>query len=230
MLYNPTTVEQLAKEIAKEVSIKEDKIGYVEKDIWLTCLLKQIYNLENASKELAFKGGTCIVKCHYTHYRFSEDLDFTWIGKKENKRTNRKYFKEKYINKLVSTFGLGLERTAEIKDGVKHSHSGKILNYFLTLPTSDTRIQVPKIKITVSFDEVLKFPLQTTEVKPLSISDKKKNELFDYFGNIAIQYFEGFPVSAYSKEEIVCEKVRALLTRKERINRSRDIIDIFYLS
>ncbi|MCO5118398.1 MAG: nucleotidyl transferase AbiEii/AbiGii toxin family protein [Burkholderiaceae bacterium] len=53
--------------------------GVVEKDYVLGWLLAGI----NAHPELAeawawvFKGGTCLKKCYFETYRFSEDLDFT---------------------------------------------------------------------------------------------------------------------------------------------------------
>ena len=58
----------------------------------------------------------------------------------------------------------------------------------------------------------------------------KKNDLIGYFGKAAEDYFDPMAVSAYSKEEIACEKLRAIMTRKEKINRSRDILDLFYLA
>src|SRR5437667_3653357 len=49
----------------------------VEKDYVLGWILAGI----NANEELAegwvFKGGTCLKKCFFETYRFSEDLDFT---------------------------------------------------------------------------------------------------------------------------------------------------------
>lgn len=230
MLYDPEVVEQLAKEIGKESNFKEDKRIYIEKDIWLTYLLRYLYKIENASNELILKGGTSLVKCYYGYYRFSEDLDFTWASKKESKKINRKKFKEKYIDKLISDFGLSLEETAKIKEGMRHSQSGKILNYFFILPSSEERAQIPKVKINISFDEEIEFPISQKIVKPISIPKGKKNDLIGYFGKAADDYFDDLAVSAYSKEEIACEKLRAIMTRKEKVNRSRDIIDLFHLT
>ncbi len=230
MLYDPEIVEQLAKEIGKDSNFKEDKRIYIEKDIWLTYLLRYMYNIENASKELIFKGGTSLVKCYYGYYRFSEDLDFTWAGKKENKKINRKKFKEKYIDKLIADFGLGLEETQEIKEGIRHSQSGKILNYFFILPSAEERAQMPKVKINISFDEEIEFPIKQEIIKPISVPKEKKNDLMGYFGKPSEDYFDSFTVSVYSKEEIACEKLRAIMTRKEKVNRSRDIIDLYHLS
>lgn len=230
MFYDPEVVEQLAKEIGKESNFNEGKRIYIEKDIWLTYLLRYLYKIENAANELVFKGGTSLVKCYYGYYRFSEDLDFTWAGKKESKKINRKKFKEKYIDKIISDFGLSLEETAEIKEGIRHSQSGKILNYFFILPSSEERVQMPKVKINISFDEKIEFPIKQEIVKPISVTKEKKNELIGYFGKAAEDYFDDLTVLAYSKEEIACEKLRALMTRKEKVNRSRDIIDLFYLA
>ena len=230
MLYDPEMVELFAKEIGKESRLRDDTLVYIEKDIWLTYLLRYIYGIRDAATELIFKGGTSLVKCYYGHYRFSEDLDFTWIGKKESKKLNRKKFKEKYIDRLITDFGLGLEETAEIKEGIRHSQSGKILNYFFILPSYEDRAQKPKVKINISFDETLGFPIQYETVKPLTRATEKKNDLIGYFGKVAEDYFDDLTVSVYSKEEIACEKVRAILTRKEKVNRSRDIIDLFYLA
>lgn len=49
----------------------------VEKDYVLGWLLAGIYAQPDLSKAWVFKGGTCLKKCYFETYRFSEDLDFT---------------------------------------------------------------------------------------------------------------------------------------------------------
>lgn len=49
----------------------------VEKDYILGWLLAAINKNEKLSKLWIFKGGTCLKKCYFETYRFSEDLDFT---------------------------------------------------------------------------------------------------------------------------------------------------------
>jgi predicted nucleotidyltransferase component of viral defense system len=49
----------------------------VEKDYVLGWLLKGIYSHPSLSSAFIFKGGTCLKKCYFETYRFSEDLDFT---------------------------------------------------------------------------------------------------------------------------------------------------------
>ena len=48
----------------------------VDLDYVLGCFLAAMYRQEGAAA-LRFKGGTCLRKCFYADYRFSEDLDFT---------------------------------------------------------------------------------------------------------------------------------------------------------
>src|SRR3989339_740423 len=66
----------------------------IEKDFYLNILLSKI-NFE----EYVFKGGTCLAKAYLDYFRFSEDLDFTFINQKlwEGKSTKsiKKICKEK---------------------------------------------------------------------------------------------------------------------------------------
>ena len=49
----------------------------VEKDYVLGWLLWGVANHEATADNWIFKGGTCLKKCFFETYRFSEDLDFT---------------------------------------------------------------------------------------------------------------------------------------------------------
>ncbi len=51
----------------------------VEKDYILGWLLAGIYAQPILAENWVFKGGTCLKKCYFETYRFSEDLDFTII-------------------------------------------------------------------------------------------------------------------------------------------------------
>src|ERR1700716_955684 len=49
----------------------------VEKDYVLGWLLAGIHANAALQEHWVFKGGTCLKKCYFETYRFSEDLDFT---------------------------------------------------------------------------------------------------------------------------------------------------------
>jgi predicted nucleotidyltransferase component of viral defense system len=63
-------------ELAREFSLRPD---VVEKDYALGWLLAGIGQHPDISQAWVFKGGTCLKKCYFETYRFSEDLDFTLI-------------------------------------------------------------------------------------------------------------------------------------------------------
>lgn len=52
----------------------------VEKDYMLGWLLAGIGQHAEIGSEWLFKGGTCLKKCYFETYRFSEDLDFTVLN------------------------------------------------------------------------------------------------------------------------------------------------------
>jgi predicted nucleotidyltransferase component of viral defense system len=49
----------------------------VEKDYVLGWMLAGINAYDELGETWVFKGGTCLKKCYFETYRFSEDLDFT---------------------------------------------------------------------------------------------------------------------------------------------------------
>ena len=60
--------------LASELGLRA---GVVEKDYVLGWVLAGIARDEELSRAWLFKGGTCLKKCFFETYRFSEDLDFT---------------------------------------------------------------------------------------------------------------------------------------------------------
>src|SRR5918911_3403504 len=54
-------------------------VGVIEKDYLLGWLLAGIASEPELAESWVFKGGTCLRKCYYETYRFSEDLDFTVV-------------------------------------------------------------------------------------------------------------------------------------------------------
>jgi predicted nucleotidyltransferase component of viral defense system len=44
------------------------------------CFIDAIFSVSACRDSLVFKGGTCLRKCYFHDYRFSEDLDFTSVN------------------------------------------------------------------------------------------------------------------------------------------------------
>jgi len=65
------------REILETASALRLLPNVVEKDYVLGWLLAGINSHSELAASWVFKGGTCLKKCYFETYRFSEDLDFT---------------------------------------------------------------------------------------------------------------------------------------------------------
>ena len=66
--------KQEIMDFAREFSLP---VNTIEKDYVLGWLLAGIANDTELCEKWVFKGGTCLKKCYFETYRFSEDLDYT---------------------------------------------------------------------------------------------------------------------------------------------------------
>ena len=70
----------LKKEIEKLAEEKGVAKSTIDKDWVLGHFIDAIFSIPECRSNLVFKGGTCLKKCYFPDYRFSEDLDFTSIN------------------------------------------------------------------------------------------------------------------------------------------------------
>lgn len=185
----------------------------IEKDYVIGWALAAIYANKSLSNQWIFKGGTCLKKCYFENYRFSEDLDF-------------KLLHQSHINVtfLHDTF-------AEIADWI-YDHSGILIphekitfelytnkqgtmscqgkiSYAGPLSQNGAIDRWPRIKLDLTANECL-------------VDTPTQRKIFHPYSD---QHFENFMALTYSYEEIFAEKTRALLER----TRPRDLYDVIYL-
>ncbi len=194
------------EERVREWGLRED---IVEKDYVLGWILAGIATHPLTQLSWVFKGGTCLKKCFFETYRFSEDLDFTIIGESPDTTTLLVIFRE--IALLVyerSGIEIPLDELRFDAYTNPRGHSsiqGKLSYRGPLLP----RGSLPRIKLDLTNDEILVQP----PVR-LSIAHSYPDELSD-----------GGRVLAYSHVEIFAEKIRALAERL----RPRDLYDVVNL-
>lgn len=213
----PGKVRKMAEIIA---AVNNLPVGLVEKDIWITYALREIFSLPEA-KHLVFKGGTCLVKAYCGYYRFSEDIDLTWA----NGKVREHAFRKAIIEKVRSQLGLEWDYHDKVKTGMAGTHSGGIMNYFFLTPKNGSTPS--KLKITVAFDEKLSFQTERRKLRHIEVNREKERELVAMFDDVARAYFGPLEVPCYSLQEIGAEKIRAVLTRKLQPVRSRDLFDLY---
>jgi len=182
----------------------------VEKDYALGWLLAGIGQHPATRDTWFFKGGTCLKKCYFETYRFSEDLDFTLLVHTHlNAEFLGKLFQE-VSDWVYDRTGLVLPPEARKVDVYTNSRGGKSaegrIGYRGPLGRAG---DAPRIKLDLTDDErVVLAPDRRHVHHPYS----------DY-------PTDGIAVTTYSFEEVFAEKLRALAERL----RPRDLYDVIHL-
>lgn len=188
-------------------------VSTIDKDWVLGHFLNAMYSIEDFRREFVFKGGTCLKKCWFDPYRFSEDLDFTLLDKT---------FKvdQSILNKISGiareSSGVLFQSDPTVNTQIHNDiHQGYLVelrywgaNHKPNSPVPNQNRWLTSIKIDISFSEKM---ISNPETKGINhpYSDNKK-----IISN----------VTSYSFNEIVAEKLRALVQR----NRPRDIFDNWF--
>lgn len=225
--------KQIVDFLSKKKNIAQRDL--IEKDLILTKILYYLSKEPEFLKNYAFKGGTCLTKFYLGYFRFSEDLDFTYLNQKifKNKTANetRKIISAeitqttKFLEEISTKIGL---RFKADKGNDKYFEFGGG-NRFLTLKLWYHSVELEKesfVKIQVNHKEKIKFKIKELDAKNL-ISKELEKEFSVNFPEEAKIFLSPLKIKCYDLKEILCEKVRAILTR--RGVKSRDFIDVFMI-
>jgi predicted nucleotidyltransferase component of viral defense system len=213
--------------VAEKSGIKKPDL--IEKDLIIQRILKEMFSFPHFSENYLFKGGSCLVKCYLGYYRFSVDLDFTWKNQKTWKALKKKELRRKLLEE-INVFASFLERNCK-EINLEFKNDPKDNKYFEfggggRMVTFKLWRNSQLIKIQVNFVEEMLFPHRKAVVKTL-LDDvditKDERAYFEEFLN----FYASIKVLAYDEREILCEKVRAIFTR--RTQKLRDFYDLFML-
>jgi predicted nucleotidyltransferase component of viral defense system len=182
----------------------------IEKDYVLGWMLAGIRNHAALKDGWVFKGGTCLKKCYFETYRFSEDLDFTL---RDSAHINMEFLSRVFAE--VATWVADQSGIEVPLDAISFNiHPDPAKKYVegrvgYAGPLGRNRGNVAKIKLDISANEILvKEPVSREVYHPYS----------DRPG-------EGIHALSYDYEEVFAEKVRALAERL----RPRDLYDVVHL-
>ena len=222
------------KEFIAEISSRKNvkRKDLLEKDILIQKILLDLSKDEFFSKNLAFKGGTCLIKCYLGYFRFSEDIDFTWIDQSRFKDQSSKQIR-KIISEIKDKIGEILENISKKRglDFVLDKNNKKYVEFgggnkivtFKIWYRSEILKELSFIKIQINFVEDIKFKISKKNVGCL-LKDKDDKELEVLFEDDYNDYSSEITLYTYDVKEILCEKVRAILTR--RGIKARDFVDL----
>lgn len=193
-------------ELARELSLR---LEVVEKDYVLGWLLAGISANEALAQHWVFKGGTCLKKCYFETYRFSEDLDFTIT-------------EEAQIDE-----GFLLAAFREISEWI-YEESG------IEIPADQIRFKITDIpggkyaEVRVYYVGPLQQRRNLARIK-FDLTSKERLVLAPEEREVHHPYSDrpegGIHVLSYCFEEVFAEKVRALAERE----RPRDLYDVVHL-
>lgn len=195
-----------AAELHRAANAEGLRFDQAEKDyviVWLLCGLSQP---KLSPEGWAFKGGTCLRHCYYPGYRFSEDIDFTCPADPRSPEAARMVLDKvaTWVNEASGIIlGNRIPRTIpgdfQVEILVEYSRGGP------------RRQGLPSVRVHLTFDEPI-----LTEMVPRPVRAR--------FSDLS-----EFQVAAYSKREIVAEKMRALLQQQNKWPRPRDLYDLWYI-
>ncbi|MHA1596659.1 MAG: nucleotidyl transferase AbiEii/AbiGii toxin family protein [Candidatus Asgardarchaeia archaeon] len=221
-------MREFVEEVSKKLGLDKNLI---ERDFILHQILLDLSNTSFVN-EFVFKGGSCLIKHYLGYYRFSMDLDFTFLRQSIFKGLSQKSIRRLLSNRIDS-IGRLFEEISENralnfkcekgnKRYVELGGGNKFATFKFWLPST---IGVETlVKIQINFVEELIFPLKKVELK--SICPKIK-ELEFLFPRYYTEYRAIIPFNVYDIREILCEKIRAILTR--RGFKERDFIDVYFI-
>lgn len=190
----------------------------IERDFALSWVLIGLSQVESLQRSLIFKGGSCLKKCYFGAYRFSEDLDFT-AGPSALHGQDLESALISACERIVDAFrpwgpmAYKLKRHEEKKP---HPRGQECFEIRLQMPwhRPGSGQTWAKVKLEIS-SEVMLWPAQQRAL--LSSYEEPTSTL-----------------TTYSLEEIISEKLRGLLqsqaTREQRgwaRSRLRDYYDLW---
>lgn len=181
----------------------------IEKDYMLGWLLAGISHHAELSASWAFKGGTCLKKCYFETYRFSEDLAFTLTEAEHQDEDFLVNAFREIAGWIYDASGIEIPRDLIRFDVYKNprgktSVQGRIAYRGPLQPGGDP----PRMKLDLTDDEVL-------------VADPVSREVFHPYSDTPEG---GIHVPCYCFEEVFAEKIRAL---GERL-RPRDLYDVIH--
>ena len=187
----------------------------IERDYLISWIFAGIASTDTLRDTLVFKGGTALKKCYFGDYRFSEDLDFTSVDAPIGEELERELSKAcAAAVELLDPYApvdITCERYLE-----KQAHPGGQEAFVIRARFPWQRRHQTRVLVEVTTDEPLLWSTQTREL------------LHAYEEPIDTR------VCVYALEEIVAEKLRAILQHARQLeergwsrSRARDYYDLW---
>ena len=223
-----SSYETFLRELSEVLNVN---IRLLEKDFLMHNILTKLTEIV-FWREFLFKGGTCLIKCYLGYYRFSVDLDFTYVGGEKFLELPQKKVRRELSKKIDDTCNkfsqiskvLGLDLACDKSNRQYIEIGGN--NRFLTLKLWHKNIMGLRdfIKIQINFAEKTLFDAKEVMATSICTEDPRLAAYGTYYQD----YRRQITVRAYHPYEILCEKIRSILTR--RGIKYQDFVDVYMIA
>jgi predicted nucleotidyltransferase component of viral defense system len=208
-------ISQMLKSVAKEQGVD---LEIVQKDYAISYLLAAIAQTGGLGEKIVLKGGTALKKLYYPNYRFSEDLDYSTL--KLGALPQRDELLQAAVTRMA---GLLQERgpfDVQVEPlTLRLPHPGDQMAYTVRVRFPDQRQALCRLKVEITVDEPV-------------LLEVREHPILHGFGEKIDTNILG-----YALEEIVAEKLRALLQSRQKLAERgwgasrvcRDYYDLWYI-
>jgi len=188
-------VSQMLKSLAREQGVD---LEIVQKDYAISYLLAAIARTAGLGEMIVLKGGTALKKLYYPNYRFSEDLDYSTL-----KLGVLPKIDELLLAAVTRMAGLLQEKgpfDVQVEPlTLRLPHPGDQMAYTVRVRFPDQRQALCRLKVEITVDEPV---LLKAQDRPILHGFGEKIET---------------SIPGYALEEIVAEKLRALLQSRQKL-------------
>lgn len=202
-----------------EYTSKKAKLDnrYIEKDYYLTLLLKELISIDN---NFVFKGGTCLSKCFKVINRFSEDIDIGYDPEIEPTQGVKRHNRDKVI-KAIENIELNLQNKENII-------GRRLFNRYLIDYKKMDEDNFDKIILETSYISKT-YPVETKTIQSIIGETLEKEGRVDYIEKYDLGKFD---IKCQSLVRTFIDKIFAicdyyLIDRTER--NSRHMYDLYML-
>lgn len=189
----------------------------IEQDYLLSWVLKGITSIPELYNHLVFKVGTCLRKCYFGDYRFSQDLDFSVQGE---------YPRGPYLESLLNNV------CGKISD-LQEEH-----NIYVSYSCSRYEEKRPHPGNQEAFTIAAQYPWHREPLTRVIVEiTSSEHVIFPPVVKNVIHPYDSFfeaQIQVYRLEEIIAEKIRALLQFSKKLHergwgrsRARDYYDLW---
>lgn len=198
--------------IAERLKVPSDT---VDKDYVLGHFLHELFKQPWAINNLLFKGGTCLKKCYFEEYRFSEDIDATIINAAFV--LTKKQIQE-VCNAITANIGIAFNILKFEKTLFRDEHVGWDIEICFW-GANHGKNEVPTFGKDCHTKIWCEFRLYEKVI--FEKEERKLLHLFSDAENVQLT------IPCYSLHEVLAEKMRSLVQRNR--GEARDYFDLWFI-